>query len=164
MLLHDKGAVITGGAGGLGRAIAEAFLREGARVVLTDVSTAALDAAKDNLGDLGQVLTCAGDVSSSDDVAAAANLAVEQFGSLDIWVNNAGFTRDATMRKMSESDFDDVLRVHVKGTWLGTPGKLPASCASNRQAGRSSTCRRFRGRSAWSGRRTTAPRRPASWD
>jgi 3-oxoacyl-[acyl-carrier protein] reductase len=120
MLLQHKAAVITGGAGGLGKAIAEAFLREGARVVLADLSAAALDSAKDNFSDLGQVLTYAGDVSSVDDVAAAAKLAVEEFGSLDIWVNNAGFTRDATMRKMTESDFDDVIRVHVKGTWLGT--------------------------------------------
>jgi 3-oxoacyl-[acyl-carrier protein] reductase len=120
MLLHDKSAVITGGAGGLGRAIAEEFLRQGARVVLSDVSASALAAAKDDLGKQGPVLTYAGDVSSADNVASAAKVAVEQFGSLDIWVNNAGFTRDATMRKMSESDYDDVMRVHVKGTWLGT--------------------------------------------
>ena len=120
MLLNNKVAVITGGPGGLGRAIATAFLREGASVVLTDVSTDALVGASADLSHLGPVLTCAGDVSSADDVAAAAAMATGSFGSLDIWVNNAGFTRDATMRKMTEEDFDDVLRVHLKGTWLGT--------------------------------------------
>jgi len=120
MLLKDKVAVITGGPGGLGRAIATAFLREGASVVLTDVSTDALARASADLGHLGPVLTSAGDVSSAADVAEAAAVAVKQFGALDIWVNSAGFTRDATMRKMTETDFDDVLRVHLKGTWLGT--------------------------------------------
>ena len=120
MLLKGKTAVITGGAGGLGRAIAATFLREGARVVLTDMSADALAAAKNDLDGLGDVLTAAGDVSRSDDIASAAATAVNGFGALDIWVNNAGFTRDATMRKMTEEQFDDVVRVHLKGTWLGT--------------------------------------------
>jgi len=120
MLLKDKVAVITGGPGGLGKAIATTFLREGASVVLTDVSADALAAASADLSRLGPVLSSAGDVSSAEDVADAAAVAVKHFGTLDIWVNNAGFTRDATMRRMSEADFDDVLRVHLKGTWLGT--------------------------------------------
>ena len=120
MLLKNKVAVITGGPGGLGRAIATAFLSEGASVVLTDVSADALAQASADLSHLGPVLTSAGDVSSAGDVTDAAAVAVNNFGTLDIWVNNAGFTRDATMRKMTEADFDDVLRVHLKGTWLGT--------------------------------------------
>ena len=120
MLLKGKTAVITGGAGGLGRAIAATFLREGARVVLTDMSADALAAAKNDLDGLGDVLTAAGDVARADDIASAAAAAVNGFGALDIWVNNAGFTRDATMRKMTEEQFDDVVRVHLKGTWLGT--------------------------------------------
>ena len=120
MLLKGKTAVITGGAGGLGRAIAATFLREGARVVLTDMSGDALAATKNDLDGLGDVLTASGDVTRSDDIASAAAAAVNGFGALDIWVNNAGFTRDATMRKMTEDQFDDVVRVHLKGTWLGT--------------------------------------------
>ena len=120
MLLQGKTAVVTGGPGGLGRAITSAFLREGANVVLTDVSEAALDRARDELQSEGTVVTAAGDVSSASDVTAAAAAAVERFGTLDVWVNNAGFTRDATMRKMTEEQFDDVIRVHLKGTWLGT--------------------------------------------
>jgi 3-oxoacyl-[acyl-carrier protein] reductase len=161
MLLKGKTAVFTGGAGGLGRAIAATFLREGARVVLTDMSADALAAAKNDLDRLGEVLTVAGDVSRSDDIASAAATAVNGVGALDIWVNNAGFTRDATMRKMTEEQFDDVVRVHLKGTWLGTRERR-ASCATSPAADRPSTCRLSPARWACSARPTTAPPRPGS--
>ena len=59
------------------------------------------------------------DVTSAADVDALAATAVDRFGGLDIMVNNAGITRDATMRKMTEEQFDQVIAVHLKGTWNG---------------------------------------------
>lgn len=60
------------------------------------------------------------DVTSSADVAALVNTAMRAFGRLDVMVNNAGITRDATLRTMSEQDFDQVVAVHLKGCWNGT--------------------------------------------
>ena len=60
------------------------------------------------------------DVTKADEVDALVAAAVERFGGLDIMVNNAGITRDATLRKMTEEQFDQVIAVHLKGTWNGT--------------------------------------------
>ena len=119
MLLQGQTAVVTGGAQGLGLAIATRFIAEGARVVLGDLDLDATKAAAASLGgdDVAIAVRC--DVTSGDDVEALVNAAVERFGSLDIMVNNAGITRDATMRKMTEEQFDQVIAVHLKGTWNG---------------------------------------------
>jgi 3-oxoacyl-[acyl-carrier protein] reductase len=118
-LLSGQSAVITGGAQGLGLAIAERFVAEGARVVLGDVNLAATEVAAKQLGgsDVAVAVQC--DVTQSADVDTLVRTAVEHFGGLDIMVNNAGITRDATMRKMSEDEFDQVIAVHLKGTWNG---------------------------------------------
>ena len=63
-------------------------------------------------------VTC--DVTDQDAVESAVRAATDEFGSLDVMVNNAGITRDATMRKMTLEDFESVLDVHLKGAWLGT--------------------------------------------
>jgi 3-oxoacyl-[acyl-carrier protein] reductase len=119
-LLEGRIAVITGGAQGLGYAIAEAFVREGANVVLGDLNAAGVAAAAQQLavGDRAVGLVC--DVTLANDVEALVTQAKDRFGSLDIMVNNAGVTRDATMRKMTEEQFDQVIDVHLKGCWLGT--------------------------------------------
>lgn len=118
-LLAGRTAVVTGGAQGLGYAIARCFLDEGARVVLADLDLDLTRAAAEQLGgpDVATAVRC--DVTSSVDVEAAVATAVESFGRLDIMVNNAGITRDATLRKMTEQQFDDVIAVHLKGTWNG---------------------------------------------
>jgi 3-oxoacyl-[acyl-carrier protein] reductase len=119
-MLEGQAAIITGGAGGLGRAMAETFLRAGASVVLSDLNGDALVAAAAELGPLGKVVTSHGDASSADQVERTVDLCVATFGSLDVMVNNAGITRDATMRNMPLSDFLAVLNVHLVGAWLGT--------------------------------------------
>jgi len=119
-LLAERIAVITGGAQGLGYAIAQRFIAEGARVMLGDLNIDATRAAAEKLGGSGVVRAFACDVTSGaavDDLVASA---VEEFGSLDVMVNNAGITRDATLRKMTEQQFDEVISVHLKGTWNGT--------------------------------------------
>jgi 3-oxoacyl-[acyl-carrier protein] reductase len=118
-LLEGRTAVVTGAAQGLGFAIAEAFVAEGANVVLGDLNEEAVveAAAKLGVGDRAVGVAC--NVVSLEAVEALCRTAVETFGSLDVMVNNAGITRDATMRKMTEEQFDQVIAVHLRGTWNG---------------------------------------------
>jgi 3-oxoacyl-[acyl-carrier protein] reductase len=120
LLLDGRTAVITGGAQGLGFAIAEAFAEAGANLVLGDMNGDAVEAAAARLGIGDRAVGVRADVTNADDIAALVRTAADRFGALDVMVNNAGITRDATMRKMPEEDFDLVIRVHLKGTWLGT--------------------------------------------
>ena len=131
-LLAGRTAVVTGGAQGLGYAIAEQFIAEGARVILGDLNLARTEAAAEAIGgsDVARAVRC--DVTSGADVDALVAAAVEEFGSLDVMVNNAGITRDATLRKMTEEQFDEVIAVHLKGTWNGTR----AAAAVMREQGR----------------------------
>jgi 3-oxoacyl-[acyl-carrier protein] reductase len=118
-LLDGQTAVITGGAQGLGYAIAERFIAEGAKVVLGDVDLEATQEAAARLGGDETAVAVRCDVTSAAEVEALVAAATERFGRFDIMVNNAGITRDATMRKMTEDQFDQVIAVHLKGTWNG---------------------------------------------
>jgi 3-oxoacyl-[acyl-carrier protein] reductase len=122
-LLDNRVAVITGAAQGIGLEIARAYLAEGARVVLGDIngeaaekSAAELVAATPGAAAIGA--RC--DVTSEEEVGALVKRATSEFDGLDVMVNNAGITRDATMRKMTLEDFRAVLDVHLVGSWLGT--------------------------------------------
>lgn len=119
-LLDGRTAVITGGAQGIGFAIAQRFVAEGARVVLGDLNPEATEEAVTALGGaaVAKAVTC--NVVDAGQVQALVDAAVDTFGSLDVMVNNAGITRDATMRKMTEEQFDQVISVHLKGSWNGT--------------------------------------------
>ena len=119
-LLNDQTAVITGAAQGIGFAIAQLFVDEGARVVIGDVNAEAADKAAAQLGGSERAIGVRCDVTDSDDVDALLAAAADAFGPVDVMVNNAGITRDATMRTMTEDDFDQVISVHLKGTWNGT--------------------------------------------
>jgi len=119
-MLSGQTAIITGGAQGLGFAIAERFVAEGARVVLGDLDIDATEAAATRLGGDAVAAAVRCDVTSAADVDTLVASAIERFGDLDIMVNNAGITRDATLRKMTEDQFDQVIAVHLKGTWNGT--------------------------------------------
>lgn len=117
-MLTDRTAVITGGAQGIGLAIATRFAANGARIVIGDLdeSTAKEAAASLNADAIG--VGC--NVASDADVVGLLKAAVAAFGSVNVMVNNAGITRDATMRKMTEGQFDDVITVHLRGCWNGT--------------------------------------------
>lgn len=119
-MLQNKVAVVTGGAKGIGFSIAQTFHAQGARVVLADIDGDQARESAEKLGGAGSALGVACDVTDQTAVEAAVRSAVEEFGSLDVMVNNAGITRDATMRKMTVEDFEAVLSVHLKGAWLGT--------------------------------------------
>lgn len=129
-LLSGRTAVITGGGQGLGLAIARRFVDEGARVLLGDVDLDRAEQAAGALGDAAAAVAC--DVTRGGDVETLVATAVDRFGALDIMVNNAGITRDATLRTMTEEQFDDVIAVHLKGTWHG----LRAAAAVMREAKR----------------------------
>jgi 3-oxoacyl-[acyl-carrier protein] reductase len=120
-LLDGQTAVITGGAQGIGEAIARLFAHSGARVVIGDMDSEGAEVVAKSLRDDGhEAVAVRADVTSPDDVDALLRAAIDSFGRLDVWVNNAGITRDATIRKMTLEDFDLVIDVHLKGTWLGT--------------------------------------------
>ena len=120
-LLEGKTAIITGAAQGIGLQIATAFSAEGARVVIADMNLVLAKKAANALQEAGattRAIRC--DVTSESEVEALVSDTVGQFGQLDIMVNNAGITRDATMRTMTLDDFRMVIDVHLQGTWLGT--------------------------------------------
>ena len=112
-LLDGQTAVITGAAQGIGFSIAQLFVDEGARVVIGDVNAEAAEKAAADLGGEGTALGVGCDVTDSSDVDALLAAAAEQFSPVDVMVNNAGITRDATMRTMTEDDFDQVINVHL---------------------------------------------------
>ena len=118
-LLDAGTAVVTGGAQGIGLATVAAFVDAGARVVIADLDLDAARAAAAGFAGRGAVEAARCDVRNSADVAAAIATAVDLFGGLDVMVNNAGITRDATLRKMTEDQFDQVISVHLKGCWNG---------------------------------------------
>ena len=119
-LLRDRVAVVTGAAQGLGLAIAEVFAAEGAALVLADMNEEQVVAAAAALGIGDRALGVRCDVTDEADVDALVAAADARFGRLDVMVNNAGVTRDATMRKMTVADFELVVDVSLKGAWLGT--------------------------------------------
>lgn len=88
-------------------------------MVLGDLNLDATEEAVNKLGgaDVARAVQC--NVTKYADVDALVDSAIEQFGRFDIMVNNAGITRDATLRKMTEDEFDQVIQVHLKGTWNG---------------------------------------------
>ena len=131
-LLTTKTAVVTGAAQGIGLAIASRFVDEGATVVIADLDEAAAATAAASFP-YGRAIAVRCDVTSESDVDALVRGTVERLGSLDVMVNNAGITRDATMAKMSLDDFRLVMDVHLVGTWLGT--KAAGAVMRDQQAG-----------------------------
>ena len=112
--LRGRVAIVTGGSQGIGEACVRRFAREGARVVIADVSDAPGQALAAELGAL--YVHC--DVGDKAEVDALIARTVEAFGAIDILVSNAGIFRAAEFLDVTEADFDAVLRVNVKGSFL----------------------------------------------
>ena len=120
MKLKGKIAIITGGAAGIGFATAKTFLKEGASVAICDVNGEKIDQAVAELSAVGTVKGYVADISKKDQVENMVQAILAAFGRIDILVNNAGITSDAQFYKMSEEQFDRVINVNLKGTYLMT--------------------------------------------
>jgi NAD(P)-dependent dehydrogenase (short-subunit alcohol dehydrogenase family) len=117
--LLGKSAVITGAAAGIGRATAELFAREGARLVLADINADGLSALRDSLANVtDDVAVVTADVSKPEDVRRMINAAVEQYGRLDIAIANAGIIPLASVVEATPSDWDAVMAVDGRGMFL----------------------------------------------
>ncbi len=124
MKLEGKVAIVTGAASGFGRAIAERFALEGARVVLADINGAGVRELAAQLGDHVAAVAC--DVSQKVDVDAMVRAATEAFGGLDIVVNNAGTThKNRPLLEVGEAEFDRIYAVNVKSIYLSTLAAVP---------------------------------------
>jgi NAD(P)-dependent dehydrogenase (short-subunit alcohol dehydrogenase family) len=117
--LLGKSAVVTGAAAGIGRATAELFAREGARLVIADINTDGLTALRDSLGDVtGDIAVVTADVSKPEDVQRMIAVAVEQYGRLDIAVANAGIIPLASVVEATLDDWDEVMAIDGRGMFL----------------------------------------------
>ncbi|KJV10280.1 dehydrogenase [Elstera litoralis] len=129
MQLKDHVALVTGAASGIGYAIAAAFIAEGAKVLLADVETTKGEAAAAELGAAAAFIRC--DVGDKASVTAAVAEAAARFGRLDCLVNNAGIIHAADFLDLEEADFDRVLRVNLKGAFLGSQAAARQMVAQN---------------------------------
>ena len=110
-LLDGKAAIITGSARGIGRATAELFVSEGAKVLINDIDG---DVAEQAVGEIdGETSVFAGDLTKSDTPDELVAKAIEDFGQIDILVNNAGYTWDGVIHKMSDEQFQAMLDIHT---------------------------------------------------
>lgn len=120
--MRGKNAIVTGGARGIGEAIARVLARMGANILIWDVleeqakATAAGLAKEYGVKAAGNAV----DVTSAESVDAAVDAAVGEFGGIDVLINNAGITRDGLIIRMKEEDWDKVIAINLKGVWQCT--------------------------------------------
>lgn len=131
MRLAGKVAVVTGAAQGIGRACAERFLKDGAKVVIGDVNADQLAKTAAALGSPDSLATLRTDVSKRAEVDALVQLAADRFGRLDVIVNNAGIARTQAFLDITEEDFDTVLGINLKGAFFGTQAAARQMIAQN---------------------------------
>ena len=122
-----KVALVTGGARGIGKAIALKFAKNNYNIVLNYVSdNTDTQSLKDELEQYGIEAICVkADVSKKDEVEEMVKQAIEKFGKIDVLVNNAGVTKDCLLMRMKEEDFDKVININLKGTFLMTKEVIP---------------------------------------
>lgn len=123
--LQNKVAIITGGAGSIGKTTAKLFLEEGAKVLLVDLNESQLKEVQTELAN-ENVAIFAADVSKAKEVESYVNEAIKRFGKIDIFFNNAGI--EGVVKPIvdyPEDVFDKVIAVNVKGIWLGNKYVLP---------------------------------------
>ena len=121
-----KGVIVTGGASGIGKATAEKFMEEGAKVTIVDVSKKNGDTALREFRSKGYSPSLAlGDVTKSGDVKRVVGRARSAMGSVDVLFNNAGILVEGTVEEVSERDWDRIMAVNVKGVFLMSKAVIP---------------------------------------
>lgn len=117
--MKGQTAIVTGGGRGIGRAIAETLARRGVNIAVVDIN---LDIAKEASAELEKLgiksIALKADVSNSSDVVSLFETAVKEFNKVEILVNNAGITKDSLLLRMKEEEWDAVLNINLKGTFL----------------------------------------------
>ncbi|MCF8095063.1 MAG: SDR family oxidoreductase [Desulfobacteraceae bacterium] len=133
-MLKDRVAIITGSGRGIGRAAALAFAREGAKVVVSDIDPEPVD---DTVGYINQVggdaVAYVGDVTASDFAMGIVQKAIDTWSGLHIIVNNAGFTWDSMIHKMTEEQWDKILDIHLKAPFRIIRAAKPHYCDAAKQ-------------------------------
>lgn len=118
MRFKNKTAIVTGGAGGIGKAICERFAREGAKVVIFDIDLEQATALAQKIKDEGgSALALKIDVSNLSEVEDGIKKITAEFSTIDILVNNAGITKDNLFIRMSEGEWDKVIQINLKGAF-----------------------------------------------
>ena len=142
-LLEGKVAIVTGAAHGIGRGHALELAKHGARVVVNDRGVSVRGEGSGQDADLtvklieargGVAIPNYGDIADEADVDALFAQAIDEYDKVDIVVNNAGIARDSAIWNMTADDYDAVMRVHVRGTWL------PSRAAARHWRERFATC------------------------
>ena len=125
MRLKNKVALITGGRSGLGREAALVFAREGAKVAVCDLATDGAEQLAAIAAQNAEGLYARADVSNFSQVEAMVAAVLQKFGAIDVLVNNAGITRDATLLKMTEEQWNQVISVNLTGVFHCTKAVAP---------------------------------------
>ena len=138
--LGGKSAIVTGSGQGIGKAIALKFASEGARVVVNDLDPEIAEATAAEINATGaQAVVCAGDVTEKDFGDRIVATAMDRFGALDLIVNNAGYTWDNVIQKMSDDQFEAMMAVHVTAPFRILRAAQPhfkAQALADKEAGR----------------------------
>jgi 3-oxoacyl-[acyl-carrier protein] reductase len=122
MRLENKVVVITGGGSGIGKETARLFLNEGAKVAIFDIFTGNVERVYRDMGfaketEIKNTLCLTADITKREEVRKAVDATLERFGRIDILINNAGIIKDAMLQKMTEEQWDDVIRVDLTGAF-----------------------------------------------
>ncbi|MGO1058469.1 3-oxoacyl-[acyl-carrier-protein] reductase [Planococcus sp. FY231025] len=125
MRLEGKVALITGGAGGIGKVTAERFLKEGAIVVISDFNEQAGNASQKELEKFGEISFIQADVSNTAQIESLVEAVLEKYKKIDVLINNAGITIDGLLTKMDEESWEKVLSVNLSGVFKCTKAVVP---------------------------------------
>jgi len=133
MRLQNKIAIITGAGSGIGRGIALAFVKEGAKVVVADYSEeGGRETVEQITKENGEVVFVKTDVSKAADIEQMVKTCLDKFGRVDILVNNAGIYKAYDLHEMSEENWDEILDVNLKSVFLGSKRVIPEMLAQGK--------------------------------